>query len=157
MEENLVLQFSKNYKKKNINSILSCILYFFIILSLSFRHIVEGKGKWFIILGGILLIFNLVEIISSIIELYNIRKFAYIKANHEKVEVCNKKIAKYDFINISDIKSYSFEGDIRIKNIIVKGKNNDLNINLRKIDTKDVDKLKKFFKGLGICEKGAVM
>ena len=118
MEENLVLQFSKNYKKKNINSILSCILYFFIILSLSFRHIVEGKGKWFIILGGILLIFNLVEIISSIIELYNIRKFAYIKANHEKVEVCNKKIAKYDFINISDIKSYSFEGDIRIKNKI---------------------------------------
>ncbi|WP_085828979.1 hypothetical protein [Clostridium massiliodielmoense] len=157
MEENLVLQFSNDYKKKNIKTILSCILYFFIILSLSLKHILNGKGKWFIIIGGILLICNIIEITNSIIEVYNIKKCAYIKGNYQKLDVCNKKLAKYESINIEEITSYSFDEEIQRNNIILNGKNNKLNINLGKMDITDVHKLKKFLNMLDIHEEGAVL
>lgn len=79
MENNIVLSFSKAYKDKNIRKILSSLLYIFIISIISFKHIQAGKGKIFIIIGGIILIGNFSEMISGILEICNIKDVHILK------------------------------------------------------------------------------
>lgn len=154
MGNGIVLGFSKSYKNKNIKKIFSSILYLFIISSISFKHIQSGKGKIFIILGGILLIGNLCEMISGILEICNIKKCAYIKANESVMKVCIGKIAKYQIIDIKEISSYTLKGT---RDIILNRKKDDLNINLSKLTIEDIEKFKDFLNGLGIDKKGAII
>ncbi|AYF53869.1 hypothetical protein Z957_08580 [Clostridium sp. K25] len=154
MENNIVLSFSKAYKDKNIRKILSSLLYIFIISIISFKHIQAGKGKIFIIIGGIILIGNFSEMISGILEICNIKRCPYIRADEKVMEVCIGKVAKYETVDIKEISSYTLMGT---KDIILNRKNNDLNINLSKLTVDDIEIFKNFLNEAGIVKKGAVI